>query len=108
MAHDALRASTEPCPGGVCVRLEGELDIATAPRADEALRGAEADRPGLLAADLAGLSFMDSTGLRLIVAAAERAKEAGRRFVIVRGPDAVHRVLELTGVDAQLDVVNSL
>ncbi len=108
MPHSALRASTEPCAGGVRVRLEGELDIATAPRADEELRAAEESGPQMLAADLAGLSFMDSTGLRLIVAAAGRAHEAGRRFVIVRGPEAVHRVLELTGVDAQLEVVDAL
>lgn len=108
MSHSALLAQAEPFDGGVRVRLEGELDIATAPRADEALRGAEDGAPPVIAADLAGLSFMDSTGLRLIVAAAGRAHAAGRRFVVVRGPDAVHRVLELTGVDARLEVVDSI
>ena len=58
-------------------------------------------------ADLAGLSFMDSTGLRLIVAAAARAGEAGRRFVVVRGPDPVHRVLELTGLD-RLEIASTI
>lgn len=98
-----LTATTERTSEGVRVRLQGELDIATAPEADDELRRAEAEGPDLLAVDLSGLSFMDSTGLRLVVAADQRAREAGRRLQLVRGPEAVQRVFELTGIDGRLE-----
>ena len=54
----------------VLVTLHGELDISTAARLEEDLRRIEADGPALLVIDLSGLEFMDSTGLRLLIAAA--------------------------------------
>lgn len=102
-----LTASTDRADDGAArIRLQGELDIATAPRADEELRRAEAERPSRIAVDLSGLTFMDSTGLRLVVAAEQRAHEAGRELVVVRGPDAVQRVFQLTGVDERLRFVD--
>lgn len=98
----ALTATTDATGDGPRVRLEGELDIATAPQADEELRRAEADGPHRLTLDLSALSFMDSTGLRLVVAAEQRAKESGRELYVARGPEAVQRVFELTGVEERL------
>jgi anti-sigma B factor antagonist len=87
------------------VVLEGELDIATTPRADAELRRVEQNGARVIVLDLRQLTFMDSTGLRLLVAADARARDAGHRLAIVRGPPAVHRVLEITGLDAKLDVI---
>ena len=87
------------------VVLEGELDIATSPGAEEEIRRIETNGASVIVLDLRGLTFMDSTGLRLLVAADARARDAGRRLVIVRGPEAVHRVLEITGLDAKLFLV---
>src|SRR5947208_2326947 len=50
--------------GRVRVRLEGELDVVTAPRLAKALHEAEATAPEVLMVDLRGLTFMDSTGIR--------------------------------------------
>ncbi len=99
--------STDRDGDSVRVRLGGELDIATAPRAEEELHQAEEDAgSGTVVIDLAGLTFMDSTGLRLLVAADARAHAHGRRLAIVRGPEAVQRVIELTGLDAKLLLVD--
>jgi anti-anti-sigma factor len=87
------------------VVLEGELDIATTPRADAEIRRVEQNGARVIVLDLRKLTFMDSTGLRLLVAADARARDAGHRLAIVRGPAAVHRVLEITGLDAKLDVI---
>ena len=105
-AVPGLTASTERREDEARVRLEGELDIATAPQADERLRRAEAEGPRRIAVDLSSLTFMDSTGLRLVVAADQRAQNAGRELVVVRGPDAVQRVFQLTGVDERLTFVD--
>lgn len=91
--------------GTAHVVLEGELDIATSPGAEAELKRVEGNGARLIVLDLRRLTFMDSTGLRLLVAADSRARESGRRLAIVRGPEAVHRVLEITGLDAKLDLI---
>jgi anti-anti-sigma factor len=99
--------SIEVQPGGDAVRvvLSGELDIATYGDAEEKLREVQEGGASVVVLDLRGLSFMDSTGLRLLVQADARAREAGHRLAIVRGPAAVHRVLEITGLDGKLDLI---
>ncbi|MBW3609180.1 MAG: STAS domain-containing protein [Actinobacteria bacterium] len=76
------------------IELVGELDLDGAPRLDEALREAEASDATSIVVDLGGLDFIDSTGLRLLVMAAERS--AHGRFSLLRGPKQVHRVFEMT------------
>jgi anti-sigma B factor antagonist len=90
-----VRASVED--GQRCIELFGELDIAgvEALRAaiEDAAEGEETD----VVLDMSGLAFMDSSGLRSILLAAQRLAQAERTFGIVKGPPAVHRVFELTG-----------
>ena len=57
--------------------------------------------------DLRQIEFMDSTGLRVLLSAHQRAHETGRRFALVRGADQVERVLTLTGVRDLLTVVDA-
>jgi len=76
------------------IELIGELDLDGAPRLEEALRDAEAGDATAIVVDLGRLEFIDSTGLRLLVMAAERSQEG--RFSMLRGPKQVHRVFEIT------------
>jgi anti-sigma B factor antagonist len=85
--------------------LHGELDISTASRLEDDLRRIEADAPPVLILDLSRLEFMDSSGLRMLIAADTRAREAGRRLVLIKGNDMVQRVLRLTGLDERLEIV---
>jgi anti-sigma B factor antagonist len=88
------------------VRPIGELDLDTAPLLDEelgALRRAGADR---LALDMRSLTFMDSTGLRLIIRWDSAARDEGFEFAIVPGIEVVQRVFRLTGMDEHLSVTN--
>lgn len=86
--------------------LVGELDIASTPRFEEGLAEVEGDTPGTLVVDLRRVEFIDSTGLRAVIAADERARSAGRRFIVVRGPAAVERVFSVTQLDQRLDLVD--
>jgi anti-sigma B factor antagonist len=89
------------------VRPTGELDLSGA-----AVLEAELDRLGedhelaAVVLDMRGLEFMDSSGLRLVVLADMKAREAGRRFVLVRGDETVHRVFEITRMSERLDFVD--
>jgi anti-sigma B factor antagonist len=91
--------------GAVHLAMTGELDISTAPRLEDDLRRIEAERPELVVLDLANLSFMDSTGLRILITADARAREEGRRLAIVQGNEMVQRVMRLTRLDERLNIV---
>jgi anti-anti-sigma factor len=91
--------------GAVHLVLSGELDISTAQRLEDDLRRVEAERPPLIVLDLQQLTFMDSTGLRLLITADSRAREEDRRLVIVQGNEMVQRVMRLTRLDERLTIV---
>jgi anti-sigma B factor antagonist len=90
------------------ITLEGELDLpATAELEPELER--LACEPGVetVALDLRALEFLDSSGLRLVVVAERRLREAGRRLVLVRGPQPVQRVFEITRMTERLEFVDA-
>ena len=103
---EILDVRTEDRNGLVHMALVGELDLSSVAKVQEELRRIEADSPATLVVDLSKLSFLDSTGLRCIVTADERAREQGRRIVIVRGPDAVQRVFAITRLEERLEIVD--
>ncbi len=80
----------------VAISLRGELDLTSTPAFERELRDAEAGAPVRLVIDLSGLDFMDSTGLRALLQARERARANGHELTLRRGPRQVQRVLELT------------
>lgn len=89
---------------GVLLSLRGELDLTTASLAEDELVKAQQSYQ-LVVLDLRTLSFMDSTGLGLIVSAQRRARASGHRFVMVQGPPQIQRVLELTGLTTWMEVI---
>ncbi len=82
---------------GVLLTLQGELDLASAPRLEEQLKSAEQSGVRLVRIDLSGLTFMDSTGMRTLLLAQRRSQELGHQLTLRRGPHQVQRVFELTG-----------
>ncbi len=80
----------------------GELDLANADRLQGELELVEATDAESIVLDLSGLTFMDSTGVWLLIAANARSRADANRLVLLRGPAAVQRVLELTGVETLL------
>lgn len=105
---EILDVSSEDRNGLVHVALAGELDLSTVAKVQEELRRVEANAPATLVVDLSKLTFLDSTGLRCIVTADERARAEGRRIVIVRGPDAVQRVFAITRLEERLEMVDDV
>src|SRR5438046_3083865 len=62
-----LRVKTSEAGDGRVVECQGELDIATAPEVEAAVRGLLDEGAGRLRLDWSGLTFMDSTGIRLLL-----------------------------------------
>jgi anti-anti-sigma factor len=89
--------------------LSGELDLSSALAFEDQLRRVEEEaQPRVLVLDLRRLKFLDSTGLRLILAAHARALKRGGRLSIVQGTDAVRRIFRLTGVIERLNIFDDL
>ena len=86
------------------VRPVGELDLDTAPQLEETMTAVRAEGSARLLLDLRDLTFMDSTGLRLVIRWDTAARADGFDFAIVPGPDVVQRVIRLTGMDDVLKV----
>ena len=100
---------TEDENGRLLVTVRGELDLATAPEL-EAIVLPVLDAGGRVLLDLRTLEFMDSSGVRVLVAAHARAERDGERFAIVRprGESEVSRIIEVSGLDGELRLVDDV
>lgn len=89
------------------VTLRGELDLATAPELEELLESRLGSGQEVVV-DLRGLEFMDSSGVRVLVAGHARADRAGTRLLIVRpgGESPVAKIIEVSGLDGELHLVD--
>jgi anti-sigma B factor antagonist len=86
----------------VVISCAGELDIATAPDVEQAIGKAVApDPPKLIRLDWSGLTFMDSTGIRLLLTTVRRCKEAGLELIWDLSP-AAQRALDAVGIHDEL------
>lgn len=83
------------------VHVVGELDIATTPQLERTLSQSQAR---LVVLDLRELAFIDSCGIHAVISAGIRARQAGRRLVLVRVPANVDRMLTLTGSSDQVEI----
>ncbi len=93
-------------PVGPRLVLRGELDIATAPRMQEAVDAALAEAPELLVLDLRELSFLDSSGLRQFIVLAGRAEQEGFRLALVRPAPPALSVFQITRAEENLPFVD--
>ena len=105
ISDGGLVVQTEETPDCWTVFLRGELDLANAATAEEALQAALDADTAQVVVDMRELEFIDSTGIALLVNALSHNGDSARlRFVPSRSP-AVVRVLDLTGVAERLPLV---
>jgi anti-sigma B factor antagonist len=84
--------------------VEGEIDIATAPRMMAALNEVLAEIESPLVVDLSRVVFMDSTGLALMMNTRRRVVRRGQGFAIVCPPGPIGRVFEIADMIETLRV----
>lgn len=102
-----LTYQADDSDGMTRLALSGEFDLSSASLIEDVLKEIEQKQPELLVLDLRELTFMDSTGLRVMVSADARARDDSRRLAIVQGPEPVHRVFRITGLDDHLEIVET-
>jgi anti-sigma B factor antagonist len=101
----SFETRTQRAPGGTVVAFTGELDIASEAEAAAALEAA-LEGGGTLVADLRGLEFLDSTGVRVLISADLHAREMGVCFGVARGDGMVRRLLDVTRIDQRFPVLD--
>lgn len=91
----------------VVLSLRGELDLASAPLLQSEIESSQITTATTVVLDLQELTFIDSTGLRVLLRAHERSRESGQEFAVTRGSQQVQRLLSITGVDSHLRIIDS-
>ncbi|MFC8146788.1 STAS domain-containing protein [Streptomyces paradoxus] len=93
---------------GICVlTLAGEIDRDTGQPLRQALDASGTPRPRIVV-DLSRVTFMDSTGINIFIAAHRALTEAGGWIRLAAPSEAVLRLLQIVGVDAVIDCRETL
>ncbi len=95
---DHLQIAVEPGGDAARVRLDGELDVHTAPAVADAVSEALDGGATNLVVDAAALRFCDSSGIQVLVQARERLLAAGGTLTIEGVHGSVEKVLSVTGL----------
>ena len=93
---------TTVADGEAVVAVCGELDLSTAAELSRSLAPVLDQHPQAVTVDLAGLQFIDSTGLTLLVRTSKRLREHHGALRLACPTPPVRRVLELVGLDSLL------
>jgi anti-sigma B factor antagonist len=105
--RDEPVAGTRRENGAVVVSLTGELDLYNANEVRDALLAACAEKPERLVVDLAGVTFIDSTALGVLIEA--RTRLPNRRAFLLAAPGLEpKRALEISGLDRHFSVHDSV
>jgi RND superfamily putative drug exporter len=104
-AEPLLRVERYDRDGVPHLELVGDLDLSTVDPLKLRLELVERDDPETIVVDLRRVSFMDSMGLGILVSHRLRARQAGRRLVLIAGPRHIQDLFELTGMQDQFEWV---
>ena len=100
LLHESLDIRLEHRGDTAVVRISGACDVSCHEQLRERLLEAEMHGAEQIVVDLTGLAFIDSIGLRVMIAAWNRARQAGHHFSVALATSGqVQRVFEVTGVD---------
>lgn len=98
----SFRCIVVACAGVARVKVSGEVDIATAPALATALFNA-AHVAEQVIVDLSDVTFIDSTGLHVILTAQDELRQSSGHLVLIPGPSHVQRLFEIAGVANRLE-----
>lgn len=89
------------------IALRGELDVATVPEFGDALREAMDSGCTALVIDLSELTFLDSTGLMVLLNGLRRVRRKDGRLVLACTNPSVLRLFDVTGTSATFTIVET-
>jgi anti-sigma B factor antagonist len=103
-----LTFATTTAGAWTVLSVEGELDLHTAPSLSERLLELGDARPLHLAVDMTNVTFMDSSGLGVLVSTLKRQRERGGELALIGATGSPLKVLTITGLDRVIPTVGSV
>ena len=91
-------------PGRVVVTVRGDLDAASAPRLKEALEDLETYGDHDVIVDVEGLTFIDSSGVYVLIQALKRMSTEGRRLTLRGADSGAYKVLDVCRLTSVFDI----
>jgi anti-sigma B factor antagonist len=102
---DLLRVTAQPVEDAIMVRATGEIDVSTVDVLERKLRAARYEAASVLL-DLSGVTFIDSSGLHLLLEASRSSAASDWGFFIVRLSETVEHLIEVSGTADLIMVVD--
>ncbi len=103
-----MQIATTPGSDRYVITVSGEVDLATSPDLDNAIIAAIESGTSSLAIDLTDVSFMDSSGLGVVVRGLKRCREADKDLDLVITNERVLKVFGITGLDQVIPIHDSI
>lgn len=103
-----MQIATTPSSDRYIITVHGEVDLATSPELDAAIIAAIDSGTSSVAIDLTNVSFMDSSGLGVIVRGLKRCREADIDLDLVITNERVLKVFGITGLDQVIPIHASI
>lgn len=94
-----LSLSTKPNGGITVIEARGEIDVYTAPRLNQVLQDAIGKGARFLALDLTNVTFLDSTGLSILIKWQKQLAEGDGRLVIAGASSPLAKIFKVTGLE---------
>ena len=103
-----MQIATTPGSDRYILTVTGEVDIASSPELDTAIIAAIESGATSVVVDLTDVSFMDSSGLGVIVRGLKRCREADKDLDLVITNERVLKVFGITGLDQVIPIHDSI
>jgi|SRR5580704_17342935 anti-sigma B factor antagonist len=107
MTSEAQFEATVSEPGVPVLLVRGEIDVASAPEFHASLSDLIGQGPEIIIVDMSDVSFIDSTGLGVLVGAEKQMRDAGQALRLVVTQPQIIRLLELTGLDEVFTILSN-
>jgi anti-sigma B factor antagonist len=103
---DLLHVTVEELEDARVVRVTGEIDLTTVPALRRELDAAREEAAATVLLDLSGVTFIDSSGLHLLLEASRSSALSDWGFFVVRPSDVVQRLIQVSGTEDLLTMVD--
>jgi anti-sigma B factor antagonist len=103
---DLLHVTVEEPEDARVVRVTGEIDLTTVPALRRELDAAREEAAATVLLDLSGVTFIDSSGLHLLLEASRSSALSDWGFSVMRPSDVVQRLIEVSGTEDLLTMVD--
>jgi anti-sigma B factor antagonist len=103
-----MQIATTPGSDRYLITVTGEVDLATSPELDTAIIAAIDAAAASVVIDLSDVSFMDSSGLGVIVRALKRCRETENDLDLIITNERVLKVFGITGLDQVIPIHASI